>query len=149
MQKALLSGFLFLVAISVAAAIQCYVCKSSEEVGCEDPFEHAKANQKGYLKECNADFFEGKTGGSTPPANATFFCRKGVQHVREKKSIYRSCGWEPYYIEGRQCYFTSVLDVKTTQCQCFADGCNGSSSVSSTMFTIALFSLAGILLARA
>jgi hypothetical protein len=72
-----------------------------------------------------------------------------IPPVREKKNIYRSCGWEQYYIEGRQCYFTSVTEIKTTQCACFEDGCNAGSSLASSVAAVALLSVLGLFFGRA
>jgi hypothetical protein len=149
MHRFLLASLVLIAAISAAAAIQCYVCKSHDHVGCADPFDPIRAKKDGHLKECNHELFAGKQGGSIPPQNATFFCRKGYQNVREKKNIYRSCGWEQYYIEGRQCYFTSVTEIKTTQCACFEDGCNAGSSLASSVAAVALLSVLGLFFGRA
>jgi hypothetical protein len=56
------------------------VCKSHDHVGCADPFDPIRAKKDGHLKECNHELFAGKQGGSIPPQNATFFCRKGYQN---------------------------------------------------------------------
>ncbi|CAG0916499.1 unnamed protein product [Notodromas monacha] len=143
MNKGFLACVFLIVAVSVAAAdIECYVCKTSEHPACADPFDHAKAKKNGHLITCNHDYFKNnKTTGSVPPPGAEFFCRKGFQAVKGKNDIYRSCGWEQYYIEGRQCYFTSVEEVKTTQCSCVDNGCNDGTMLA-VPFTLLMAALA-------
>jgi hypothetical protein len=61
------------------SSIKCYVCKSSKDGTCADPFDGAAAEEAGFLKECTHTLLEAEPTGSIPPTNVTFFCRKGYQ----------------------------------------------------------------------
>jgi len=59
------------------------------------------------------------------------FCRKIYQNVRGDERIIRSCGWELYKnVEEPNCYKTVLEEYNTYVCQCFGEGCNGSSMLS-------------------
>lgn len=67
--------------VSLGQAIKCYVCKSYNDRNCEDPFS---ANQQSdFAKDCD-EYYRGseRQGGTAPPGDATFFCRKSTQHSK-------------------------------------------------------------------
>ncbi|CAG0921988.1 unnamed protein product [Notodromas monacha] len=136
----------FFVFSTTAEAIKCYVCKSSKSNMCNDPFDKTRARKDNLLKECSYDLLASEATGTIPRENVTFFCRKGYQMVHGKEHIYRSCGWEPYYVEGRDCYFTAVENVKSTTCECHENGCNDSETKSVTMSALIVSAMLVILL---
>jgi len=104
--------------------LKCYQCSSYDDAQCTDPFledsqqrsTKAEMDTK-FLKPCEND-------------QATF-CRKIYQNVRGDERIIRSCGWELYKdVKEPNCYKTVLEEYNTYVCQCFGEGCNGSSMLS-------------------
>jgi len=102
--------------------LMCYQCSSYDEAQCADPFlEDSQGNKikeamSKYLTACDAK---------------AKFCRKIYQNVRGDERIIRSCGWELYKdVEEPNCYKTVLEEYNTYVCQCWGDGCNGSSMLS-------------------
>jgi len=107
--------------VKKGAEIQCYQCSSYKDAQCVDPFledsQGRNQPQTEFLKDC----------GEFPDAT---FCRKIYQNVRGDERIIRTCGWEAYKEETPNCYKTVLEEYNTYVCQCWGDGCNGSSMLS-------------------
>merc|ERR1711911_315409 len=73
--------FVFVLTIQSGESIHCWVCDSSEDPRCGDPFD----NHTIAYVDCDQT---SRAAGK----NATF-CRKYVQSVQGKNKITRSCGW--------------------------------------------------------
>jgi len=103
--------------------LKCYQCSSYTDAQCADPFledsqgvNKAVKQNETFLKECD---------------DKATMCRKIYQNVRGDERIIRSCGWELY--KGKKeplCYKTVLEEYNTYVCQCFGNGCNGSSMLS-------------------
>ncbi|CAG0895952.1 unnamed protein product [Darwinula stevensoni] len=141
--KHLLAIFFVVDLVSFAFAIQCYKCNTRDDEYCEDPFNHK--NAEGHLSPCTEKDFTDKTG-LPPSKNITFACRKIWQEVRGDIAVFRSCGWEKYYIKERICYKTATEDIHTTVCSCEHDGCNIATTLGSALVLV-IASLAGAFLA--
>jgi len=104
--------------------LKCYQCSSYDDAQCTDPFLE-DSQQRSTKAEMDTKFLK-------PCANEkATFCRKIYQNVRGDERIIRSCGWELYKdVEEPNCYKTVLEEYNTYVCQCFGEGCNGSSMLS-------------------
>jgi len=112
--------FVFVLTIQSGESIHCWVCDSSEDPRCGDPFD----NHTIAYVDCDQT---SRAAGK----NATF-CRKYVQSVQGKNKITRSCGWlnATGDVAGEMCFQRSgSLDIYTTHCACYSPGCNSATSL--------------------
>lgn len=126
-----LIAFVFLaVAIhSGGEALQCHQCSSYTQAQCADPFffeptsegEERTPKTTEFLKDCPDD------------GNTYTLCRKIYQNVRGDERIIRSCGWLEH---KNECYKTVLEEYNTYVCTCKEDGCNGSSNINMSLFSI-------------
>ncbi|KAH3786283.1 hypothetical protein DPMN_164389 [Dreissena polymorpha] len=91
------------------AAIKCYTCIIS---GCEDHFDKSGRTLSDGCAQCL------KTKSETSGVHA----------------VTRSCLSDNIGSDG--CSKTTILGMEMSQCLCSTDGCNGSSSVYTTMVTV-------------
>lgn len=103
--------------------LKCYQCSSYEDAQCNDPFLE-DSQQRSTKAEMDEKFLQ-------PCEEKATFCRKIYQNVRGDERIIRSCGWELYKdVAEPNCYKTVLEEYNTYVCQCFGEGCNGSSMLS-------------------
>ncbi|CAG0916500.1 unnamed protein product [Notodromas monacha] len=110
-------GFFF----GAADGITCFFCHSKDDPTCRDS-STLKANREKFLIDCDKDFAKKRTQGTTPPENATYFCRKR----QEIDTVFRTCGWELEHGLPFGCYSVRRDGVDTETCNCDTDACNSS-----------------------
>jgi len=127
-------ALLLLFAVASAQAFDCHQCNSNvkgEENCASHEFgdENGNALITGYKKPC-----------ANSEANK---CRKIEQFIRGVRSVIRTCGH--YESEkdkhNKGCYGTVLEEYSTEVCTCEGDGCNGSSAISSSLFSVLLLTL--------
>lgn len=111
-------------------ALRCYQCNSHLDPGCSDLTVAKGPQREKYLTECK----------DTPDGQKSFFCRKFdmMFDVNGQNRIIRSCG----FIQEKKnltnyCINADNEGYDEEICQCFQDGCNTATSIS----TIALSTL--------
>ena len=120
--------------VSTGSSLQCHQCSTFTHTMCGDPFFNEDNGVKtpktnDFLKECPAD------------GNDYTMCRKTYQNVRGDERIIRSCAFEEYRDQKDVCYKTVLEEYNTYVCTCEGDGCNGSSTVGISMFSVLLATL--------
>ena len=114
--------------------LRCYSCVSARSGPCGDQLEDVQKYRRlpggggyegaeiDYMTTCpDAEIHHNKTHSP--------LCRTIFQNIRGYLSVVRSCGWEVYREKEDNCYKTVSEEYDTKVCQCFTDGCNGSSTV--------------------
>jgi len=104
--------------------VYCFQCNSGVDPDCVNI--HANDTSNYHYKPClDNEKYKHPGGYSLTP-----FCRKIVQRIYVKENVervIRKCGWISH--PQLDCYKYRNEDHDETVCQCFTDGCNGSSSL--------------------
>ncbi|XP_037024887.1 uncharacterized protein LOC119066482 [Bradysia coprophila] len=136
MKKLLFSVILSQMFIT-AFSIKCYQCSSMTDEGCDSLATFSPHLTAAYFKECEE---LDKYNGSKP------FCRKNeleVKYPEKIKRTVRSCGWLKSPATPLSCTSRDYDGHIEVKCQCFEDGCNGSSQME--MFSLITLAVLNVL----
>ncbi|XP_073991396.1 uncharacterized protein [Rhodnius prolixus] len=106
------------------SGIWCYQCNSAYHEECATIKPNDTTSK--YYKSCHPE-----------EKNVTeMFCRKLVQKIHDREGlirVVRSCGWilDP----SEDCHKGRSAGREEISCQCFTDGCNPASTITTSLFT--------------
>uniref|UniRef100_A0A224XNC3 Putative e3 ubiquitin-protein ligase ari4 n=1 Tax=Panstrongylus lignarius TaxID=156445 RepID=A0A224XNC3_9HEMI len=107
------------------SAVWCYQCNSAYNEDCATITPNDTKSI--FYKSCNPE-----------EKNVTeMFCRKLVQRIHDREGlirVVRSCGW---ILDPKEdCYKARSAGREEISCQCFTDGCNPASAITTSFLTI-------------
>nr|XP_053633513.1 uncharacterized protein LOC128689352 [Cherax quadricarinatus] len=122
--------FTLLALSGIAYGIQCFVCNSKIDSACADEFQDdSPALIEAFLQECEL-----------PDNETQAFCRKAKMHLPDGEvRVMRDCGFKRREIYD--CYQKRSEDYFVDVCQCDADRCNGSPSLTFSLAPVLALSL--------
>jgi len=126
--------------VSTGEALKCHQCTSYEHAKCADPMWNEDEGGERTIK--TEEFLT-----ECPTDKEYTHCRKIYQNVRGDERIIRSCGYiEKFNSEGekRECYNTVLEEYNTYVCMCEGDGCNGSSTIQFSMFSVLMTTILAV-----
>jgi hypothetical protein len=130
---------IFLVAllhVSQVDGLKCYVCNSKFNDTCLSP------PSPKYLVDCDAERH------LWPRSQSSDFkvCRTmWITVGDDAPHIDRRCGWLEQH---KDCVNTATFQIKSTTCQCRADGCNPASNAAPAIIVVALSAILALFISR-
>lgn len=115
-------------------AIKCYVCNSSPIYDPNGVCANIKPGDTTSVEDCS--LLPERDGHPWER------CRTIVQDVEGETRIIRSCATHPDKTKDNRCIDrTGTSKIKIRYCECDKDLCNGSGSITPSLFILSLFSL--------